>query len=51
MTGKPANWAAAKDGKDWASSMEDDAFAASFSAGMNSRGAYLASGVVKVDRS
>jgi predicted O-methyltransferase YrrM len=47
QTGKPANWAAAKSGKDWASAMEDDAFAASFSAGMNSRGAYLAAGVVK----
>jgi predicted O-methyltransferase YrrM len=47
QTGKPANWAAAKEGKDWAAAMEDDAFAASFSAGMNSRGAYLASGVTK----
>lgn len=47
QTGKPANWAAAKAGKDWAASMEDDSFAASFTAGMNSRGAYLASGVVK----
>jgi predicted O-methyltransferase YrrM len=46
-TGKPANWAAAKTGRDWASSMENDAFAASFSAGMNSRGVYLAAGVVK----
>jgi 2-polyprenyl-3-methyl-5-hydroxy-6-metoxy-1,4-benzoquinol methylase len=46
-TGRPANWAAAKDGKAWAAAMEDDAFAASFSAGMNSRGAYLASGVTK----
>jgi predicted O-methyltransferase YrrM len=46
-TGQPANWAAAKDGKDWATSMENDAFAASFSAGMNSRGAYLATGLVK----
>ena len=47
QTGKPANWAAAKAGKDWATSMADDEFAASFSAGMNSRGAYLASGVTK----
>jgi 2-polyprenyl-3-methyl-5-hydroxy-6-metoxy-1,4-benzoquinol methylase len=46
-TGKPANWAAAKDGKAWAAAMEDEAFAKSFSSGMNSRGAYLASGVVK----
>ena len=46
-TGKPANWAAAKKGKDWAASMADDSFAESFSAGMNSRGAYLANGLVK----
>jgi predicted O-methyltransferase YrrM len=46
-TGKTANWATAKDSKDWAAAMEDDAFAASFTAGMNSRGAYLAAGVVK----
>lgn len=46
-TGKPANWAAAKSGQDWATSMENDDFAASFTAGMNSRGAYLAAGVVK----
>jgi SAM-dependent methyltransferase len=48
LTGKPANWAAAKEGKDWAAAMEDGTFAESFTAGMNSRGAYLASGVVKV---
>jgi predicted O-methyltransferase YrrM len=48
LTGKPANWAAAKVGKEWARSMEDEKFAASFSAGMNSRGAYLASGVARV---
>jgi 3-hydroxy-5-methyl-1-naphthoate 3-O-methyltransferase len=46
-TGKTANWATAKDSKDWAAAMEDDAFASSFTAGMNSRGAYLAAGVVK----
>jgi 3-hydroxy-5-methyl-1-naphthoate 3-O-methyltransferase len=46
-TGKTANWATAKDSKDWAAAMEDDTFAASFTAGMNSRGAYLAAGVVK----
>ncbi len=46
-TGKPAKWATAKDGKDWAASMENDDFATSFSAGMNSRGAYLAGGMVK----
>jgi predicted O-methyltransferase YrrM len=47
LTGRPTRWAAAEKGKDWSSSMEDDAFAESFSAGMNSRGAYLASGVLK----
>ena len=46
-TGRTANWATAKDSKDWATAMEDDGFAASFTAGMNSRGAYLAAGVVK----
>jgi predicted O-methyltransferase YrrM len=46
-TGKPANWATAKSGKAWADSMEDDAFAESFSSAMNSRGAYLAGGLVK----
>jgi 2-polyprenyl-3-methyl-5-hydroxy-6-metoxy-1,4-benzoquinol methylase len=47
QTGKPANWAADKKGKDWATSMADDSFAESFSAGMNSRGAYLANGLAK----
>jgi predicted O-methyltransferase YrrM len=46
-TGKPCNWAAAKSGSNWASSMENDAFAESFSSAMNSRGAYLAGGLVK----
>jgi predicted O-methyltransferase YrrM len=46
-TGKPANWAASKTGQDWATSMADDSFAESFTAGMNSRGAYLASGLLK----
>jgi SAM-dependent methyltransferase len=47
LTGRPANWAAAKNGKEWAASMEDSEFAASFTAGMNSRGAYLAHGLLK----
>jgi predicted O-methyltransferase YrrM len=47
QTGKPANWAADKKGKDWATSMTDDSFAESFSAGMNSRGAYLANGLAR----
>jgi hypothetical protein len=47
LTGRPANWAAAKKGKIWAAAMEDDNFIESYSAGMNSRGAYLASGVAR----
>ena len=47
QTGKPANWAVAKEGKQWAASMADDDFAASFTAGMNSRGTYLARGMLK----
>jgi predicted O-methyltransferase YrrM len=46
QTGKPANWAAAREGKDWAAAMADDSFAESFTAGMNSRGAYLAHGLL-----
>ncbi len=46
-TGKPVNWAAAKSGKDWAASMEDADFAGPFTAAMNSRGAYLAQGLLK----
>ncbi|MBN1176745.1 MAG: methyltransferase [Dehalococcoidales bacterium] len=46
-TGRPANWAASKTGSDWATSMADDGFAESFTAGMNSRGAYLANGLIK----
>jgi len=48
VTGKPANWAIKKDGKEWSLSMEDEEFAQSFTAGMNSRGAYLANGLSKV---
>jgi predicted O-methyltransferase YrrM len=47
QTGRPANWAAAKEGKDWATAMEDSGFAESFTAGMNSRGAYLAHGLLR----
>lgn len=48
LTGRPANWAADEDGSDWATAMEDERFAESFTAGMDSRGAYLAQGMVKV---
>jgi predicted O-methyltransferase YrrM len=47
-TGQPASWAAAKNGKQWAASMEEVDFAGSLTAGMNSRGAYLAYGLLKV---
>ncbi len=47
QTGKPANWAAAREGENWAISMEDDRFAESFTAGMNSRGSYLAHGLLR----
>jgi predicted O-methyltransferase YrrM len=46
-TGQPANWSAAKTGQDWVKSMEDTDFAEEFTGAMNSRGAYLANGVVK----
>ncbi|HIE31562.1 MAG TPA: methyltransferase [Methanosarcinales archaeon] len=41
-TDKPANWGAKKDEKEWSLAMEDDDFAEAFTAGMDSRGAYLA---------
>jgi protein-L-isoaspartate O-methyltransferase len=45
MTGKPANWAAVKKLANWKDSMEHIGFARSYTAGMNSRGAYLANGL------
>jgi predicted O-methyltransferase YrrM len=48
FTGKPANWAAGKNTKQWIDSMESDEFAESFTVGMNSRGAYLANGLLNV---
>jgi precorrin-6B methylase 2 len=44
-TGKPSSWSAKKEGNDWATSMNDDKFAQSFSDSQNSRGAYLAVGL------
>jgi SAM-dependent methyltransferase len=41
-TGKPASWAAAKDEQEWALAMKENHFAEKFTAGMDSRGAYLA---------
>jgi len=40
-TGKPANWGGAREGKDWARSMEDETFANQFTAAMDCRGAFL----------
>ncbi|MGC8764680.1 MAG: methyltransferase [Brevinematia bacterium] len=47
ITGKPASWAVKKDGKEWSTAMEEEKFAESFTAAMNSRGAYLANGLLK----
>ncbi len=41
-TGKPASWGAKKDEKEWVHAMARGDFAESFTAGMDSRGAYLA---------
>ena len=46
-TGKPANWASRKSGQDWHKAMEREEFAASFTAAMDCRGAYLAPAVAK----
>jgi predicted O-methyltransferase YrrM len=40
-TGQPSNWASLRDQKQWARAMEEDAFAESFTAAMDCRGAYL----------
>jgi predicted O-methyltransferase YrrM len=40
-TGKPAHWGGASDGRDWHTSMEQDAFAQAFTAAMDCRGVYL----------
>ena len=40
-TGKPANWASLKDGKEWRKAMESEAFAKQFTAAMDCRGVYL----------
>lgn len=42
QTGKPAGWSSKKEGEDWMKSMQDQAFADSFTAAMDSRGAFLA---------
>jgi SAM-dependent methyltransferase len=42
QTGKPAGWSSKKEGEDWMKSMQDEQFADSFTAAMDSRGAFLA---------
>ncbi|RJP84047.1 MAG: methyltransferase [Desulfobacteraceae bacterium] len=42
QTGKPAGWSSKKDGKDWMKSMQDQEFADTFTAAMDSRGVFLA---------
>jgi len=46
LTGEPANWAASKNTKEWKASMESGEFAEEFTEGMNSRGEYLANGLL-----
>jgi predicted O-methyltransferase YrrM len=40
-TGQPSNWASLRDEKQWAKAMESDAFAKTFTAAMDCRGAFL----------
>jgi hypothetical protein len=40
-TGRPAGWSSRKGGDDWATRMQDPAFAGSFTLAMDSRGAFL----------
>ena len=42
QSGKPAGWSSKKGGNDWLRSMQDTAFADSFTAAMDSRGTFLA---------
>jgi hypothetical protein len=46
-TGKPANWGAQRDEKDWHRAMETEEFATSFTAAMDCRGVYLAQALAK----
>ncbi len=46
-TGKPKSWGAKKDEKEWVEAMEKEDFAEFFTAGMDSRGAYLAPALAK----
>ena len=42
QTGKPAGWSSKKEGEEWIKSMQNERFADSFTAAMDSRGAFLA---------
>lgn len=46
-TGEPQSWGAKKDEPDWAKAMEDPGFADRFTAGMDSRGAFYAPGIIR----
>ena len=46
-TGKPAAWSSKKDGEDWIDRMQDQEFADSFTAAMDSRGSFLAEKLAK----
>jgi SAM-dependent methyltransferase len=46
-TDKPANWGSSKSEKEWAKAMEDEAFAAQFTAAMDCRGLYLGRAVAQ----
>jgi hypothetical protein len=46
QTGEPINWSSKNTGTDWASSMNDEKFAESFTKSQNSRGVYLANGIL-----
>ena len=46
-TGHPASWGGQAGEKDWAKAMETEGFADSFTAGMDSRGAYFAPGLAR----
>ena len=49
-TGKPSNWASLRNEKAWAQAMEQEEFARSFTAAMDSRGVYLGQALAqKVD--
>jgi hypothetical protein len=46
QTGEPINWSSNKSGQDWATAMKDNEFAEKFTTCQNSRGAYLANGII-----